>query len=352
MLPHWSLRNNVTYTGLAAPFVTTLVDTPSNSLSSNKKKVIVDLSADHRFLCGLPDLSVSSDIQNMNDHRWTYGLPERYRKELSSETEALLVANPGCYATGAQMGLYPLALSSKEDGYYGIKLNSRPNIFGVSGYSGAGTTPSDKNNLNKLEGNLMPYSLTNHIHEREIGQLCGMPVNFMPHVGAHFRGITLTISVELDRPCHDANELHNQFVQYYQVRNLIFVLTTIKCSYYQILSTINLTHITLFMDSFFSFFQNDPLIRVMDIIPEVKWNAGGHHVCVGGFTVSKDGTRAVICVTIDNLLKGAATQALANGNLGLGLDELMGIHVPEEKGWELDNSSMAAAHNQFVRGGL
>ena len=90
----------------------------------------------------------------------------------------------------------------------------------------------------------------------------------------------------------------------------------------------------------------------MDIIPEVKWNAGGHHVCVGGFTVSKDGTHAVICVTIDNLLKGAATQALANGNLGLGLDELMGIHVPEEKGWELDNRTMAAAHNQFVRGGL
>ena len=211
-----------TYTGLAAPFVTTLVDTPLNSLSSNKKKVIVDLSADHRFLCGLPDLSVSSDIQNMKDHRWTYGLPERYRKELSSETGALLVANPGCYATGAQIGLYPLALSSKKDGYYGIKLNSRPNIFGVSGYSGAGTTPSDKNNLNKLEGNLMPYSLTNHIHEREIGQLCGMPVNFMPHVGAHFRGITLTISVELDRPCHDANELHNQFVQYYSVRKCTF----------------------------------------------------------------------------------------------------------------------------------
>ena len=78
--------------GLAQPFVHALVDqdTPSQS-----KKVIVDLSADHRFLCGLPDLSVSDTIDNVEEHRWVYGLPERYREDLSATTEALLVANPG-----------------------------------------------------------------------------------------------------------------------------------------------------------------------------------------------------------------------------------------------------------------
>jgi len=96
----------------------------------------------------------------------------------------------------------------------------------------------------------------------------------------------------------------------------------------------------------------------MQGIPEVAWNAGGHHVVVGGFTVSECGRRAVVCVTMDNLLKGAATQALANGNLGLGLEELAGIHVPFGVGessrkdggttaWEMDNTATAKAHQAF-----
>ena len=282
-------------------------------------------SADHRFLCGLPDLSVGHEVANPEEHRWTYGLPERFRKELSASTDTLLVANPGCYATGAQMGLYPLALNGTDGtdgtarGKYGLASGTTPNVFGVSGYSGAGTNPSDKNNPIKLENNLMPYSLSNHIHEREIGQFIGRKVHFMPHVASHFRGISLTVSMELDQPCHDANELYEQYVEYY---------------------------------------RNDPLIRVMKGIPEVAWNAGGHHVVVGGFTVSECGRRAVVCVTMDNLLKGAATQALANGNLGLGLEELAGIHVPfveEERrkdggtttAWEMDNTATAAAHHAF-----
>ena len=213
------------------------------------------------------------------------------------------------------MGMYPLALNDKNDKKddhptsYGIRPGTTPSIFGVSGYSGAGTTPSDKNNPEKLKGNLMPYSLSNHIHEREIGQFVGRKVHFMPHVASHFRGISLTISMELDQPCHDVNELYEQYVHYY---------------------------------------ATDPLIRVMKDIPEVAWNAGGHHVCVGGFTLSKCKTHVVVCVTIDNLLKGAATQALANGNLGLGLNELEGIHVPlDVEGWEYDNTSTAAAHSAF-----
>jgi N-acetyl-gamma-glutamyl-phosphate reductase common form len=300
--------------GFAAPFVTSLVD-DAEMKADQKKRVIVDLSADHRFLCGLPDLSVSDQVENMEDHRWVYGLPEKYRHELSNySNNTLLVSNPGCYATGAQLGIYPLSDSNKsnEEKRYGIRSGTTPSVFGVSGYSGAGTTPSDKNNPEKLENNLMPYSLTNHIHEREISQFVGRKVNFMPHVGSHFRGISLTISLELDTPCHNADELYRQYHKYY---------------------------------------ENDSLIRVMKEIPEVAWNAGGHHVVIGGFSVSKCGHHAVVCVTMDNLLKGAATQALANANLGLGLNELEGIHLPfEVEDWEYDCNSTADAHKAFCDG--
>lgn len=68
-----------------------------------------------------------------------------------------------------------------------------PSLFGVSGFSGAGTTPSEKNDESKLKDNLMPYSLTNHIHEREVSRQIGK-VFFIPHVAQHFRGITMTVS--------------------------------------------------------------------------------------------------------------------------------------------------------------
>lgn len=61
-----------------------------------------------------------------------------------------------------------------------------PQCFGVSGYSGAGTTPSDKNNQALLRDNLMPYALTDHLHEREVSAQLGIPVEFMPHVAPTF----------------------------------------------------------------------------------------------------------------------------------------------------------------------
>jgi N-acetyl-gamma-glutamylphosphate reductase len=79
-------------------------------------------------------------------------------------------------------------------------LAGPPQCFGVSGYSGAGTTPSDKNDTALLADNLMPYALTNHVHEREVTAQLGFPVEFMPHVAPHFRGITLTINLWLSQP--------------------------------------------------------------------------------------------------------------------------------------------------------
>ena len=217
--------------------------------------VIVDLSADYRF-----------------DEDWYYGLPELTRERYAGQRR---ISNPGCYATAMQLAIAPML----------DVLDGAVQCFGVSGYSGAGTTPSDKNDAEKLRDNLMPYALTGHLHEREVTRHLGHAVEFMPHVAPHFRGITLTANLHLARA---------------------FALDEVRERY--------LAHYT-----------NEALVRVQEDAPWVSRIAGCHHVEIGGFALSGDGRRLVVVATEDNLLKGAATQALQNLNRGFGFDELTGI---------------------------
>lgn len=224
--------------------------------------IIVDLSADHRF-----------------DDEWIYGLPEHKRSSLHRATR---IANPGCYATGAQLALAPMLPLLAADVV--------PTVFGVSGYSGAGTTPSPKNDPEALRDNLMPYALVDHTHEREIARQLRRDVFFTPHVAPFFRGITLTVSAPLAK----------------QVS-----LADVKAR--------------------FTFrYQAEALVQVVDHVPLVRDAAGRHDVTIGGIEVDPKGRRVVVIATLDNLLKGAATQAVQNLNLALGLDELLGI--PHERG--------------------
>lgn len=216
---------------------------------------VVDLSADHRF-----------------DERWYYGLPELTRARHAGQRR---ISNPGCYATAMQLAIAPL----KDE------LAAPPACFGISGYSGAGTTPSDKNNPDALRDNLIPYALTDHLHEREVTRQLGVPVEFMPHVAPHFRGITMTVNLWLQRATtSDA------------VRAL-----------------------------YRAFYADEPLVHIVDEAPWVSAIAGRHHVDIGGFSVAPGGKRVVVVATLDNLLKGAATQAIQNLNTALGFDERAGI---------------------------
>jgi N-acetyl-gamma-glutamyl-phosphate reductase len=217
--------------------------------------VVVDLSSDHRF-----------------DQMWQYGQTERFRDDIR---KSLRLANPGCYATGAQLTLAP---------FIDI-LDGAPKVFGVSGFSGAGTTPNPRNDQERLADNLMPYKLTGHTHEREVSRHLGHEIHFTPHVAEFFRGISLTVSIDFA----DA-----QTREGLQAR----------------------------LDEAYA---DEPLIRLTDEIPQVKDNAGEHHVCIGGLEVADDGRHAVLVATLDNLLKGAATQAMQNLNLMCGYDELRGI---------------------------
>jgi N-acetyl-gamma-glutamyl-phosphate reductase len=234
--------------GKAAPFVAAVDATAPGT-------AVIDLSADYRF-----------------DDGWYYGLPELTRGRYNGQRR---ISNPGCYATAMQLAIAPM-LDAVE---------GPVQCFGVSGYSGAGTTPSDKNDPDKLRDNLIPYALTGHVHEREVTRQLGHAIEFMPHVAPHFRGLTITANLHLNR-VFDRSEAVARYRERYAA---------------------------------------EPLVRVGEDAPWVSAIAGAHHVDIGGFTLAADGRRLVVVSTEDNLLKGAATQALQNLNLAFGLDEVAGI---------------------------
>ena len=205
---------------------------------------------------------------------------------------ARLVSNPGCYATDMQLLLAPLMPHARAD--------APPTVFGVSGYSGAGTrsgtrsadgrpTTEPKVAPDSLGGAVKPYALTD-IHEREarahlakLGR--AIDVAFTPAVAPWFSGIIATASVPLGTSL--------------TARNV--------------------------KDLFRERYANEPLVEVCDEVPEIATGAGKHGFRVGGFQVNSGGDRVVVVGVIDNLLKGAATQCIQNLNLALGLDELTGI---------------------------
>ncbi|KAG5984168.1 Protein arg-6, mitochondrial [Claviceps pusilla] len=242
--------------GVCKPYIEALDQAQAQS---GHKSVIVDLSADYRF-----------------DEHWTYGLPELTRR--SAICRSTRISNPGCYATAAQLSIAPLLPL--------IDAAGMVSIFGVSGYSGAGTKPSDKNNVTLLADNLIPYSLTNHVHEREISyHLGGARIGFVPHVASWFRGIHLSINIPLSKVM-DSRDIR----QIYQDR-----------------------------------YAGEKLVKVVGEPPMVKNIHKLHGVEIGGFAVDGSGKRVVICATIDNLNKGASTQCLQNMNLALGYAEYEGI---------------------------
>jgi len=224
--------------------------------------LVVDLSADYRF-----------------DPSWYYGLPEITRGRYAGQKR---ISNPGCYATAMQLAIWPML----------ELLAGPPQCFGVSGYSGAGTTPSDRNNPELLRDNLMPYSLVGHLHEREVSAQLQVPVEFMPHVAPHFRGITVTVNLWLSEPV-TAEWVRARYEQRY---------------------------------------AGEPLVEVVEDAPWVSRIAGRHGVEIGGFAVAPGGKRLVVVATEDNLLKGAATQAIQNINIALGFDELTSIPVDGRQG--------------------
>lgn len=223
--------------------------------AAGSPSLLIDLSADFRF-----------------DPAWYYGFPELTRLEYNGQRR---ISNPGCYATAMQLAIAPMRDA----------LAGPVNCFGISGYSGAGTAASEKNDPVKLKDNVMPYALAGHLHEREVTARMAGPIQFMPHVAPHFRGLTITANLLL---------------------NDCFTLDQIIARYEQM-------------------FRNEPCIEIVKDVPSITEVANTVKARVGGFTLADNGRRLVVVSVLDNLLKGAASQALQNINLGLGLPETMGV---------------------------
>lgn len=225
--------------------------------SARPPTLIIDISADYRF-----------------DPSWVYGLTECNRDRIIG---AGRIANPGCYATAMGLTLTPLR----------DRLIGTPHCFGVSGYSGAGSTPSERNDATRLAGGVLPYASVGHLHEREVSHNLGRPIRFAPTVAPFARGIVMTTLFELDAPT-SAGEIAEIY----------------RASY-----------------------DHEPLVNIIGAeTPRMQDLVGRHGAVVGAIQVDADRpTRGAVVCVLDNLLKGAASQALQNINAALGLPELEGL---------------------------
>jgi N-acetyl-gamma-glutamyl-phosphate reductase len=204
----------------------------------------------------------------------TYGLTERYRSALGS---APLVANPGCYPTAAILALQPLIAAGLIKP--GVVIDAK------SGVSGAGKTPTERTHFSEVHGSIAAYGVFSHRHEAEIEQELGMDVTFVPHLVPLDRGILETIYARLtDGTDFEAIE------------------RTLTAAYTQ-----------------------SPFVRLTGSdLPEIKHVAYTNY-CDIGWRVERPGGQLVMVSCIDNLVKGAAGQAIQNFNVAFGLDETLGL---------------------------
>jgi len=203
-----------------------------------------------------------------------YGLTEHYRTELP---EARLVACPGCYPTAALLALRPLTDANLIRGDVVIDAKS--------GISGAGKNPSERTHFSECHGSVTAYGIFSHRHTAEIEQELQRAVTFVPHLVPLDRGILETIYVRVQRSVNEKT-----------------IATTLERAY-----------------------RKSPFIRLTgDELPEIK-HVTHTNFCNIGWKLDIPSRRLVLVVCLDNLVKGAAGQALQNLNLAFGLDETTGL---------------------------
>ncbi len=247
-------------------------------LAAGKKAI--DIGADFRFA----DAGVYEQWYKVKHQapellqEAVYGLPELYRKQIAA---ARLVGNPGCYPTATILGTYPLLKA-------GLIKDNSVIIDAKSGISGSGRTPSSLNIYAAASQNMKAYAVAGHRHTPEIERIFSdisgnaQVINFTPHLTPMIRGIHSTIYADL-RQSIDGEELTRLYKEVY---------------------------------------AGETFVRVHDhgSWPESKW-ATGSNLCHIAVTADQRSGRVIVCSVIDNLLKGAAGQAIQNMNLMCGFAE-------------------------------
>lgn len=248
-------------------------------------KLFIDLSADFRFgsdeetyaawygkKYAFPALHAES----------VYGLPELNRAALAA---AKIIGNPGCYPTSAELGLYP-ALANGFAETEGIIIDS------ASGVTGSGREPSQAAHYPECADSISPYKVGAHRHQPEIdrylSQMAGMAISsvFTPHLAPMGRGIVSTLYFRLKKPM-TVEALHAAYA---------------------------------------AFYEKEPFVRVL---PPGAFSSN-HNVkfsnyCDISVHLSSNKKTAIIVSSIDNMVKGAAGQAVQNMNLALGIEETSGL---------------------------
>jgi N-acetyl-gamma-glutamyl-phosphate reductase len=212
--------------------------------------------------------------------RAVYGLPELSRDQIP---DAALVANPGCYATSVILALAPLLEAGVVDRERGIISDSK------SGVSGAGKEPNSRTHFVSVADNLSAYSVFGHRHTGEMLEQLKLEAGeliFTPHLLPIPRGILSTIYVHLNRVMKPV-EVESCFRDFYAGRRWVRIFATPK-------------------------------------LPQIQFSLHTNY-CDLGFCLANDGRRLVLVSCVDNLLKGAAGQAVQNMNLMYGWKEEEGL---------------------------
>jgi N-acetyl-gamma-glutamyl-phosphate reductase len=234
--------------------------------SIDEKVKVIDLSQDFRLLGNA----------KIGNRTFTYGLPELNREQIKTATN---IANPGCFATGIQLGLLPLAKAGILDEVH---------TTGITGSTGAGQSLSATSHFSWRANNIQAYKTLSHQHLKEINQSMQQlgtelpAINFIPWRGDFTRGI--------------------------------FVSSTLTCEW----------KLESLVDLYTEFYNGHPftVLSQQEIFLKQVVNT---NKCV--IQLEKVGTKLVVHSAIDNLLKGASGQAVQNMNLLFGLDEKAGLNL-------------------------
>ncbi len=264
----------------------TLVPTLSTAVGK-----VVDLAADFRLQDpGLYPIWYGSDHQAPDLlERFVYGLPELHRQQLVG---AEFIAAPGCYPTAAILALAPLlragVLTAPATGATGETTTTGPPIIvdAASGVSGAGRAPTEALHFGTVDEDFVAYGLLDHRHTPEMEQGVGAPVLFTPHLAPMARGILATC---YGRPAGGR-------------------------------ATSTAEAMAVLHDAY----DDEPFVVVTDQSPSTKATSGSNCAHVTARVDPRTGWVMAICA-IDNLIKGAAGQAVQCANLALGLAEPTGL---------------------------
>ncbi len=256
---------------------------------------VVDLSADYRLPVDVFESTYARAHTDsgrvragVGDQGAVFGLPELHPEVAG----ARIIANPGCYPTGAILSAAPLVDAKMVE--YAI-FDSK------SGVSGAGVEPSDTSHYPNLAENIRAYNITTHRHlpeiVQELGRLDGSltGIHFTPHVIPAIRGILTTAHLLLHEerdsgPTPNPNSDYDAILELYR-----------------------------------EFYKDKPFVRVRDYIPNLADVRGSNFCDIG---LACRGNRVVAVSVIDNLVKGASGQAIQNMNLMFGLPETCGLLTP------------------------